>query len=179
MNDMGGLAFEDLKVDDFWQSESREILASDLTEFAELTGDRDPLHTDADFAANTPFGEPIAHGLLGLSFMAGLSSNCPRVQTIAFVSIQEWQFLKPIFVHDKIHVETKVLEVIDHGRRHGKVVWQRQVVNQNGQVVQQGNLTTLVTRRNVSTRRIDPPQKTTEMPHLRAEPSVTQDHSRQ
>jgi 3-hydroxybutyryl-CoA dehydratase len=179
MNDMGGLAFEDLNVGDVWRSESREILASDLIEFAELTGDRDPLHTDADFAASTPFGEPIAHGLLGLSFMAGLSSNCPRVQTIAFVSIQDWQFLKPIFVHDKIHVETKVCEVIDHGRRHGKVVWQRQVVNQNGQVVQQGNLTTLVTRRNVSTRRIDGPQKATELPHLDSESNVARDHSRQ
>ena len=179
MDDMDGLAFEDLKVGNFWKSEGREIQSCDIIEFAELTGDKDPLHTDPTFAAKTPFGEPIAHGLLGLSFMAGLSSNCPRVQTIAFVGIHDWQFVRPIFVGDTIHVETEVVALVDHGRRHGKVVWQRRVVNQKGQVVQQGNLTTLVTRRSLPVRRIDQSHSTTNLSHLSTATGALPGHSRQ
>ncbi len=49
-----------------------------------MTGDYDPLHTDHEFAAKSHYGKPIAHGLLGLSLMAGLSSTTPRLRNFGF-----------------------------------------------------------------------------------------------
>lgn len=144
--EMQPLTFEELAIGNVWTSPTRLITNDDLLEFANLTGDHDRLHTDAEYAANTPFGKPIAHGLLGLSFMAGLSSHHPLVQTTALVSIQEWSFLKPIFVGDSIRVMTRIVDLQEHGRRNGEVRWFRQVLNQLDQVVQQGGLTTLVAR---------------------------------
>ena len=113
-----------------------------------LTGDFDPLHMDHEFAQQTPFGKPIAHGLLGLSLVAGLASNHPRVQTLAFLSIDQWDFLKPMFIGDTVHEEQKVLsrrETKDPSR--GVIVVECKLVNQKGEVVQEGKRTIMVARR--------------------------------
>ena len=138
------LHFEDLKPGDQWTTQARTVTETDVVNFACLTGDFDPLHIDHEFAKQTPFGRPLAHGLLGLSFVAGLTCHCPPVRTLAFCSIREWQFLAPIFIGDTVHVVTKVTEKYANGRRSGRVIWSRQVVNQTGDVVQSGTLETLV-----------------------------------
>lgn len=141
------LGFEDLHLGDRWVSGDRVIHEEDIQQFADLTGDQDPLHTDPVFAANGPFGKPIAHGLLGISFLAGLSSKAPSVQTSAFVGIRSWSFTKPVYVGDRVHVITEIIDLKPHGRRHGEVHWYRQLINQDGQKVQEGILVTLVSRR--------------------------------
>ncbi len=168
--EMQPLTFEELAIGNVWTSPTRLITNDDLLEFANLTGDHDRLHTDAEYAANTPFGKPIAHGLLGLSFMAGLSSHYPLVQTTALVSIHEWSFLKPIFVGDSIRVMTRIVDLREHGRRNGEVRWFRQVLNQLDQVVQQGGLTTLVARA-MKYHRIDGPSSTRPPVGLSADPT--------
>ncbi len=140
------LAFEDLRVGDSWTSSKREMTSGEIREFADLTGDFNRLHIDEAYAAETPFGEPIAHGLLGLSVLAGLSSVAPNVRTAALLDISKWQFRKPIFVGDEIHVFTEVAELRGHGRRHGEVHWYRKLINQRGEIVQDGMITTLVER---------------------------------
>ncbi|MDB4353405.1 MaoC/PaaZ C-terminal domain-containing protein [bacterium] len=65
-----------------------------MADFALLTGDHDPLHEDGGMAS--PFGEPVAHGLLGLSVLAGLSSSRPDVATLALVAISDWHFESPV-----------------------------------------------------------------------------------
>ena len=141
------LAFEQLNIGDKWTSSERTIAASDLQSFADLTGDHDPLHTDPEFAANGPFGKPVAHGLLGLSILAGLSSNAPAVLTAAFVDIRSWSFSKPVFIGDSIRAVTEIIDLKPRGRKHGEVHWYRQLFNQNGEKVQDGILVTLVSRR--------------------------------
>jgi 3-hydroxybutyryl-CoA dehydratase len=141
------LAFEQLNIGDKWTSVQRTIVTTDLHSFAELTGDHDPLHTDPQFAANGPFGKPVAHGLLGLSILAGLSSNAPTVLTAALVDIRSWSFTKPVFVGDVVQAVTEVIDLKPRGRRHGEVHWYRQLLNQNGEKVQDGILVTLVSRR--------------------------------
>lgn len=141
------LFFEDLQVGDRWTSVDREITAEDVADFAELTGDHDPLHTDQLAGASSPFGGPVAHGLLGLSVLAGLSSENPSVSTLALVGISDWRFEAPIFFGDLVHVVTTVLETETHGRRAGRVTWLRQLVNQSNRVVQHGTFVTLVSTR--------------------------------
>ena len=134
-----------MDVGDRWLSPWRNITAEDVADFARLTGDHDPLHTLA--GNESPFGEPVAHGLLGLSVLAGLSSEHPNASTLALVSIDQWQFEAPIFFGDKVQVCTEVEQIQQHGRRAGRVTWVRQLINQDGRVVQRGRFVTLVATR--------------------------------
>jgi 3-hydroxybutyryl-CoA dehydratase len=138
------LYFEDLVPGASWTSPSRTLTEADIVNFAGMTGDFDPLHMDHEFAAETPYGRPIAHGLLGLSMMAGLSSTCPRVRTLALVSVEQWQFHHPIYVGDTLRVVTQVESARPSGRRSGRVVWLRKLINQREECVQSGRLVTLV-----------------------------------
>lgn len=139
------LYFNDVEVGDCWESLARTVTEADIVNFAGMTGDYNPLHVDHEFAKSTPFGRPIAHGLLGLAWVAGLGSFSPCMRTAAFVKISDWRFLKPILVGDTMRVRTEVAskEVRGRGRR-GMIVWKRQLVNQDGVVVQEGVTETLV-----------------------------------
>ncbi len=147
------LHFEDLQAGDRWLSQGRTVTETDVVNFAGMTGDYNPLHVDHEFARETPFRRPIAHGLLGLSFVAGLSSYSPYVKTLAFLKIDRWEFLKPIFIGDTVHVETEVVSTCPKGRRAGHVYWSRRLVNQGGETLQAGGFETLVSLANIHTRR--------------------------
>jgi len=138
------LHYEDLQVGNRWVSQGRTVTEADVVNFAGMTGDYNPLHVDHEFASETPFRRPIAHGLLGLSFVAGLSSYAPYVKTLAFLKIDTWEFLKPIFIGDTVHVETDVIDARPKGRRAGHVCWDRRLINQAGEVLQAGRFETLV-----------------------------------
>lgn len=170
------LYFEDLRVGACWRSPSRLISAEDVRQFAQLTGDHTPLHSPSldqrdgsrersnvfveeqsgDFevpfttertAFRSPFGRPVVHGLLGLGILAGLSSEHPRVSTLALVKLGEWQFHHPIYFGETVYAETEVIEVTAYGRRAGKVLWQRRLHAKDGRVLQSGTLQTIVARR--------------------------------
>jgi acyl dehydratase len=151
------LHFEELQVGMVWHSRGRTVTEADVVCFAGLTGDYDPLHVDREFAKQTPFGQPVAHGLLGLSLVAGLGSNFPMVHTVAFVSLKNWEFLRPVFIGDTVHAVNEVAELRENGRRRGVVVWKRQLVNQSGAVVQQGLFETLVAKLPVARARAPKP----------------------
>lgn len=146
---------DDLSVGDSWLSDWREISGDDVADFAELTGDHDPLHTDKT-GETSPFGEPIAHGLLGLSVLAGLSTNFPRVATRAFTGVTDWEFTAPIFFGDKVQVLTEVESMQPHGRRSVQVIWFRKLLNKAGKVVQQGRFNTLVSLKQPVRRTAEP-----------------------
>ncbi len=138
------LYLEDLAIGRLWTSPARTITESDIVSFAGMTGDYDPLHIDHEYARQSPYGKPIAHGLLGLSLMAGLSSNAPRVRTLALVKVTDWQFLHPVYVGDTVHAVTQVESISPRGRRSGEVVWFRKLLNQRDECVQSGRIITLV-----------------------------------
>lgn len=158
--------FEDLSVGDRWTSRARTITETDIVNFAGLTGDYDPLHVDHEFAKSTPFGRPIAHGMLGLSLLTGLGSHCPAVNTLAFVAIRDWRFLLPVFVGDTVHIVNEVVEKNQSGRRAGQVIWKRQLVNQKGDVVQSGILETLVAAREIRRRRPEASEESAQEPQI-------------
>ncbi len=138
------LYFDNVDVGQVWESPARTVTETDVVNFACMTGDYTALHVDHQYAETTPYRQPIAHGLLGLSLLAGLSSRFPNMATAAFVSVRDWKFLKPIYFGDTVHVVTEVIEKRRHGRKRGEVIWHRQLVNQGGQVVQSGVFETLV-----------------------------------
>lgn len=142
------LFFEDLTVGQIWLSPRRTVTESDVIHFASMTGDFNPLHVDYDFASKSHYRQPVAHGLLGLSWVAGLGSHFPSVQTLAFTAVRDWEFCRPIFFGDTVFVQTTCEEKVESGRRSGKVVWLRKLLNQDNQIVQQGVFETLVALRN-------------------------------
>jgi acyl dehydratase len=80
-----------------------------------------------------------------LAIVSGLTSNAPRVDTMAFLAILEWKFLKPILFGDTIRVVSRIeaIELQSRGRR-GIVTWKRQIVNQKNDIVQEGTTQTIV-----------------------------------
>jgi 3-hydroxybutyryl-CoA dehydratase len=139
------LSFDDLIVGDEWESPRRTVTQADVVLFAGLSGDFNPIHMDHISAGLSPFGRPVAHGLLGLSIASGLMSQAPRVDTLAFLAILEWKFHHPIVFGDTLHGISRVeaLEPARNGRR-GEVTWYRRVFNQEGRLIQEGRTKTLV-----------------------------------
>ena len=139
------LYFDELALGQEWTSESRTVTAADVLAFADLSGDRNPVHIDPEFAKTTPFRRCIAHGLLGLSVVGGLGWKTPPAHTTAFLELREWHFRAPIFPGDAIKIRSRVLEKQLQGRgRRGMVVWSVVVLNQDDRVVQEGVTVTLV-----------------------------------
>lgn len=159
------LFFEDVQIRQSWRTPGRKITEEDISRFADLTGDNDPLHTDPQYAAETPYRKPIAHGLLGLSYLAGLSSECPKMRNIAFVSVDRWQFRAPVFIGDIVCVETTITDMQRKGRRAGEITWHRKLINQDGRVVQEGQLVTLVACRTLVRKSADGMILKMEQPH--------------
>ena len=138
------LFFDDIIAGQVWLSPRRTVTEADVIQFATTTGDFNPLHVDYDYASKSHYRQPIAHGLLGLAWVAGLGSYFPNVNTLAFTAVRNWEFNLPLFFGDTVYVETTCLETIPSGRRTGKVIWLRKLLNQSDQVVQQGVFETLV-----------------------------------
>jgi 3-hydroxybutyryl-CoA dehydratase len=138
-------SFDDLVVGDEWESPRRTVTETDVILFAGLSGDFNPLHVDHSAAENSPFGKPVAHGLLGLAIGSGLMTQAPRVDTLAFLAILEWKFHQPILFGDTIHALSRVEALLPHASgRRGVVTWHRCLINQSGQCVQEGRTQTLV-----------------------------------
>jgi len=145
------LYFDDVAVGQEWESQGRTLTEADIVGFAGLSGDFNPIHVDHEFAKSTPFRRPIAHGLLGIALGSGLGLHSPPMRTLAFMTIKEWHFREPIFIGDTIRMRTKVLEKESRSRgRRGIITWQRQIVNQEGRVVQEGITVTMVEGRGLA-----------------------------
>ncbi|MGQ9583772.1 MAG: MaoC/PaaZ C-terminal domain-containing protein [Anaerolineae bacterium] len=141
-----GRYFEEFEVGEEIVSFGRTITESDIVAFAALTGDWNPLHTDARYAAGTMFGQRIAHGLLGLSVASGLAVRLGFMEgTVeAFLGL-EWKFRAPIFIGDTIYLTARVKEKKSVRRLGGGIVtFDIEVINQERKVAQKGEWQILV-----------------------------------
>ncbi len=121
-------------------SVTRTITHEDIERFAELSGDRNRIHLDADYAKTTRFGKRIAHGMLTSSLISNVIGNqLPGLGSIYLG--QTLQFLAPVFPGDTIIARATVTSV-----REDKPIVQIETVctNQNDQVVIRGEATVLV-----------------------------------
>ncbi len=105
-----GLFFEEFEVGQKIVTPGRTVTEADIVNFAGLSGDFNSIHTDAQHAAETPFGARVAHGLLGLSIASGLAVRTGILEgtVLAFREVRDWKFSQPIFIGDTIHVEIEV-----------------------------------------------------------------------
>ena len=144
---MTGLYFEEFSVGQRITSVGRTVAESDIMSFAGLTGDYNQIHTDAQFAAGTQFGQRIAHGLLGLSIAVGLLMRTGVLEgtVLAFREIIEWKFIKPIFIGDTIHVDMEAKELKSMPRAGGGLAYVAlEVKNQKDETLMRGTLAVLV-----------------------------------
>lgn len=105
-----GLYFEQFELGQKIITPGRTVTEADIVGFAGLSGDYNSIHTDAEHAADTPFGARVAHGLLGLSIASGLAVRTGILEgtVMAFRELKQWKFSLPIFIGDTIHVEIEV-----------------------------------------------------------------------
>ncbi len=144
---MPGLYFEEFQVGQKIVTAGRTIAESDIMEFAGLSGDYNQIHTDAEFSKTTPFGQRVAHGLLGLSIASGLAMRTGVLEgtVIAFREINQWKFVAPVFIGDTLHVEMEVTETKALPRiGGGSIVIALEVKKQTGETVMKGTWTALV-----------------------------------
>jgi len=145
-NQTRGLYFEDFQVGWKILSPGRTVTESDIVLFAGLSGDYNQLHTDAEFAKATPFGQRVAHGLLGLIMATGLASRLGFIEGTAqaFLGV-DWRFKAPIFIGDTISLKAEVTKKkAMHSLGGGIVVWDVTLHNQRGEKVQEGEWRALI-----------------------------------
>ena len=136
MLELRTLFFEDLSVG-MIETLTKTVASSDVIGFAQLTGDRNPIHLSEHFAAKTPFGRRIAHGLLTLSISSGLTTRMNLITdtVVAFYGIDKLRFVKPVFIGDTIYVKKVVLDTMAKGGVMGVVTFDTTVLNQNNESV--------------------------------------------
>ena len=141
-----GLYFEDFSVGQRISTPARTITEADIVAFAGLTGDGNPLHTDAEYARTTIFGERIAHGLLILSIGMGLAWRLGFMEgTVEAFRGLEWKFSAPVKIGDTIHLEAQVADVKPMPRLKGGIVTlDVKIVNQRNETVEKGTWEALV-----------------------------------
>lgn len=143
--------FEDYQIGELWKSKGRTITEADIVNFASLSGDWYPLHTDDEYARQTPFKQRIAHGLLVLSVSSGLLHFEPGI-VVAFYSMDEVRFYQPTFIGDTIHVNLEVTELIEHKNGTGIVMTRQQIMKQTKEVVAASKIQILVNKKSMDTK---------------------------
>ena len=141
-----GLYFENFQVDDTFISAGRTITEADIVNFAGLSGDFTPLHTDSEYARQGSFGQRVAHGLLGLVIASGLLVQRGFIEgTIQAFRELQWKFSKPILIGDTIHAKAVVMSCRALKRLGGGVVTLGvELINQHKMTVQSGRWMVLI-----------------------------------
>ena len=122
---------------------SNIVKDGDVRIFAEVTGDKNPLHLDDEFASKTIFKRRIAHGFLTAGLISAVIGNKLPGNGTIYLS-QTLNFLTPVYIGDVITAKVEVLQVSKGGKR---LRLKTQVINQNGTVVIDGEALVMPPRR--------------------------------
>lgn len=143
-----GLTFDQFNPGDMFVSQARTVNESDVSSFAGLSGDYNPLHTDAEFGKTTPFGERIAHGMLVAAIASGMANWLGIFEgtTIALME-QVIQYRGAVKFGDTVHLELQVLEKKETSKPgRGVVIFETRVINQKGDLAIEGKWTLMMKR---------------------------------
>lgn len=147
---MAPLYFEDVEVGFRFETARRTVTEADLVNFAGVSGDFNPLHSDKLFAERSIYGERIAQGALVLSMALGLRQRTGLFDgtLMGFLEIRGWRFLLPVRIGDTIRVVTEITEVRETSKPDRGIMVQRvDVLNQDDAVVQTGEFVSMLRRR--------------------------------
>lgn len=109
------LYFEDLALG-MRETYSKHVKASDVVGFAEISGDRNPIHLSEHFAAKTPFGGRIAHGLYTASLISAVIGTRLPGPGAVYLS-QTLRFLAPVRIGDTVDASVEIVELTEKGNR--------------------------------------------------------------
>jgi len=136
--------FEDISVGDTETTSSKIITEEYVRAFADLTGDRNPLHMIPEYAQQTRFGKQIAHGALIISTLLGLVELHPSYVQ-CFYGLNNVEFKAPTYFGDSIHVDSEITSVNPGKSGLSAVVGSHaRVINQDGTVMLCGDFSMLV-----------------------------------
>jgi acyl dehydratase len=115
-------------------SRTRTFTSNDVQTFADVSGDHNPIHLDASYAATTVFERPIAHGMLTASMISQLlGTQLPGLGTI-YLS-QSMKFKAPVYIGDEI---TATVEVVNYREDKRIATFRTTCTNQDGKLVLEG-----------------------------------------
>lgn len=120
---------------------AKTITAEDVTLFAKVSGDDQPLHLDPSFAAKTRFKKPIAHGMISAGLISAALGTKLAPQFVAVYLTQQLRFRLPVNIDDTITAEVEVTAVDDEKRI---VTLRTDCTNQDGETVVKGEATVLL-----------------------------------
>lgn len=138
---MVGLFWEEWEVGKSFETAARTVTETDIVMFAGISGDYNPLHINEEYCKATQFGTRIAHGPLVYAIAAGLLFQLHLYDDtlIAFLGFENLRFTKPVKIGDTIHAKVTVTELTETSKPDRGVMKRLlQVINQNGDVVQEG-----------------------------------------
>ena len=142
--------FEDFEVGQEFTTFARTVTEADIVNFACFSWDTNPLHVDVEFAKNTPFGRPIAHGVCVLSMFTGLQSKTGIIEgsAVALLGLN-WRFKAPVFAGDTISAVIRVKEKRESRKRPdaGIVTFDVRIMNQRKEVVQEGEIVLMIKKK--------------------------------
>jgi 3-hydroxybutyryl-CoA dehydratase len=107
--------FEDLEIG-MEASFQKTVSEADIVAFAGVTGDKNPVHLDAAYAAKTMFKERIAHGMLTASYISAVFGMEMPGPGVIYVS-QTLNFRAPVKIGDRVTAKVKVVELFPQKRR--------------------------------------------------------------
>ena len=107
--------FEDLELGQC-ASVMRTVMEMDVVGFAEVSGDKNPIHLNEDYAASTKFGQRIAHGMFTASLISAVIGMQMPGPGAVYLS-QTLRFLGPVKIGDVVTALVEVVEKIEKGRR--------------------------------------------------------------
>ncbi len=110
-----GVFFEDLSVGQE-ASLSKTVTEADIACFAEISGDKNPVHLDAQYAAGTIFQERIAHGMLSAAYISAVFGMKLPGPGAIYIS-QTLSFKAPVKIGDTVITTVKVVELIPEKKR--------------------------------------------------------------
>jgi 3-hydroxybutyryl-CoA dehydratase len=129
-----GQSFEELREGERFATRGRTITEADVVQFAGLSGDMHPQHTDSEWSARSRFGERIAHGMLVLSYAVGLVDFDPE-RVVALRRVGDVVFKNPARIGDTIRVEGDIADRRELDEGHGLVTCRWRILNQRGKLV--------------------------------------------
>ena len=138
--------FDQLAVGDvFAGTRGRTITETDIALFSAVSGDWSPLHNDAAYAADGPFGTRIAHGLLLISMMTGMAPISGQA-VVALYGFDRVRFVNPVLLGDTITYTSKIAGLQPKGDGRGLADLEFQICNQHQSVCVAGTIKILLNK---------------------------------